>query len=56
VAGGKRGEADAAEFERLAEGHLEDAVVTAEAMLVEPRSGRRGERELVAGDVVGVGV
>ena len=45
-----------AEFERLAEGHFEDAVVAAEAMLIEPGGGGRGERELVAGDVVGVGV
>lgn len=56
MAGGERGEANAAEFDRLAEGHFEDAVVTAEAMLIEPRGGGSGEGEFVAGDVVRVGV
>ena len=56
MAGGERGEAQRAEVERLAEGHFEDAVVAAEAMLIEAGRGGRGEGELVAGDVVGVGV
>ena len=56
MAGGERGEPQRAEFDRLAELHFAHPMARAEAMLVEAGGGGRGERELVSGDVVGVGV
>lgn len=56
MARGQGGQAQGAEFDWHAELHFLDAMVRTKAMVVERGGGRCGERELMAGDVVGVGV
>ena len=53
---GIRGQSQAGELQRRAVRHFQHAMLRAETMAIEAGRATRGERQLVAGDVVGVRV